>query len=749
MRRPVTIVKPAPRKAANPVRRRPQVPVWLIAALLVLVTIALYWPATSYEFVNYDDDMYVMNNPHVTSGLSLKNASWALGSGYAANWHPVTWLSHMLDCQMFSLKPSGHHLTSVLLHGLNAGLVFALLQLMTGATWRSLWVAALFALHPLRVESVAWVSERKDVLSSCFGLLALIAYVRYAQGRRQNAEAKMQKPAASHTQPSHVSRLTFHSSTFYLLSLLLFALGLMSKPMLVTWPFVMLLLDYWPLGRMQNAECRMQNADADDSQDATRDTRHATRNTHHVSRFRLVLEKLPFLLLAVVGSVVTFVVQQRAGAMSGAEHLPLATRSANALISYGRYLKKLFWPTDLALFYPHPGQWPLAKVLLAVAVILGMLVLVWVQRRQHPYLLVGCLLFFGTLVPVIGLVQVGEQAMADRYTYFPSLGVLVLAVWGAYGLAGHRPYQVLALWVTGGAAIVLCLALTRQQLGYWQDSETLFRHVIKVTENNQVAHKVLGAALDAKGLTDEAIIQYREAIRLKPAYTDAHCDLGTALDKKGQTDEALSQFQEALRLRPDYAEAHYNLGNVLGRKGQMDDAISQFQEAIRLKPGYAEAHFNLGIALDKTGHLDEAISQFQASLRLKPDYAEAHFNLGVALDRKNQPDGAITQFQETIRLRPDHVDARNNLGVVLAKQGHLDEAISQFREALRVKPDHADSLRNLGTALGKKGLSGDATRQSQEALIPKSDPAEARNNLDAAPAGQNYLSHQPGTSTSR
>ena len=292
------------------------------------------------------------------------------------------------------------------------------------------------------------------------------------------------------------------------------------------------------------------------------DTLHAPRST----LLHLIGEKLPFFLLAALGSVVTFLVQQHAGAMTAAERLGLGTRSANALISYGRYLAKLFWPADLAVFYPHPGHWSLGAVLLVAAAILGISVLVWVWRRQYPYLVTGCLVFAGMLVPVIGLVQVGEQAMADRYTYFPSLGVLVLTVWGACELAGRRPYLVRALCGAGAGVFVLCLALTRQQLSYWQDSEALFRHVVKVTKNNAVAHKILAAALDAKGQTEEAIRQYREAIRLKPAYADALCDLGTALDKTGQTDEAIRQLQEAIRLKPGHAEAHYNLGNILAGK---------------------------------------------------------------------------------------------------------------------------------------------------------------------------------------
>ena len=637
-------------------------PVWLMAALLVLVTIAIYWPVMRHDFVNYDDNLYVTANVHVQNGLTLENIKWACFNPVSRNWHPLTMWSHMVDCQLFGLKPWGHHLTSVLLHALNTALVFLLLRSMTGAFWRSALVAALFGLHPLHVESVAWVAERKDVLSTCFGLLSLIFYARY--GRKRLAAEDRDVKARG------VPALRLLD---YLLALIFFALGLMSKPMLVTWPFVMLLLDYWPLERFKPA-----------------------------SAWRLLTEKIPFFALAAAVSVVTFVVQKRGGAVIAAETLPLGARSGNALISYCRYLGKLFWPTDLAVFYPHPGYWPLAKVLLAGGLIVGISVLLFVQRRRYPFLLMGWLWFCGTLVPVIGLVQVGGQAMADRYTYIPSLGVLVLAVWGVYELTKSWHYRVVALSVAGSTAVVLCLALTRQQLGYWKDSEALFRHALEVTENNYLAHLNLGSALDEKGQIDEAIREFQEAIRLKPDYALAHNNLGIALDRKGQIDEAISQFQEAIRLKPDYAEAHNNLGMALVKKGQIDEAIREFQEAIRLKPDYAEAHNNLGMALVRKGQIDEAIREFQEAIRLKPDYAEAHNNLGIALDKEGQIDEAIREFQEAIRLKPDYALAHSNLGIALVRKGQIDEAIREFQEAIRLKPDFAEAHNNLARALAMK-----------------------------------------------
>jgi tetratricopeptide (TPR) repeat protein len=587
MHRTETKSNPAPTEASVPVMAWSRCSVWLLAVLLMLVTLALYWPALSHDFVDYDDQDYVTSNAHVQSGLTLESIKWAFSSPVVSNWHPLTMLSHMLDCQLYGLKPWGHHLTSVLLHAVNTVLVFLFLRGLTGAKWRSMLVAAVFGFHPLHVESVAWVAERKDVLSTLFWMLTLWTYALHVE--------KSKGPGP-------------RSKVFYVLALFFFMLGLMSKAMLVTLPFVLLLLDYWPLERFKPGQV-----------------------------WQLVREKIPFFALAAVASVVAYVEQQHSGAMKTVEALPLGERAGNALISYCRYLGKLFWPTDLAIFYPHPGYWPLGEVLLAAALLLGLSVLFYVQRVRHPCLLMGWLWYAGTLVPVIGLVQVGGQSMADRYAYIPSIGLLVMIIWGLYELTQRWRYHELVLSVAGCAAIVLCLGLTRQQLGYWRDSEALFRHALEVTENNYLAHYNLGAALDKKGQIDEAISQYREAIRLKSNYVEAHNNLGTDLGKQGQTDEAFSQFEEAIRLKPDYADAHYNLGVALGMKGQIDEAISQFQEAIRQKPDFAEAHNNLGSALLMKGQIDEAIRQFQEAIRLKPDYADARHNLARVLEMKNAP----------------------------------------------------------------------------------------------------------------
>ena len=697
---------------------RPHLPAWLLAALLALATLAVYWPATRFDFVNYDDPDYVTANPQVQSGLNLESVQWAFCNPVAANWHPVTMLSHMLDCQLFGLNPWGPHLINVLFHSFNVALVFLLLNQMmglrrddllqshdlpsrkvsksdnaamaatapqAGATWRSLLAAALFAVHPLHVESVAWISERKDVLSAFFGLLTLIFYVRYAQSKTANR----QSPIAN-----------------YALALVFFVLGLMSKPMLVTWPFVMLLLDFWPLGRLRTAESKHSPQPST----AWRGEAERRRLTP------LLLEKLPFLALATAASVVTFVVQKHAGAVVSAENLSFGARGANALISYCRYLGKLFWPTKLAVFYPLPDHWPVETVLLAGAQVVGLSILFWVQRRRRPMLLTGWLWYVGTLVPVIGLVKVGEQAMADRYMYLPSLGLLVLIVWGGYELTKNWPQRGMLWSGFGAGAIILCVVLTRQQLGYWRDSVAFFQYALAVTENNPVTRNLLGAAFFDKGKMDEAIAQYQEAIRLKPSYADPYYNLGTALAKQGQTAEAIRQFQEYIQRRPNDADGHYDLATAFYNEGQLDEAISQYREAIRLKPDHADAYINLGIALGRKGQLDEAIQQFREVIRLKPDFAKVHNNLGIALLNKGQIDEAIQQFRDAIRLDPQNASAYNNLGIAFDREGKTIEAISQYQQAIRLAPGYADAYNNLGADLAAKGRFDEAIASYRQAI---------------------------------
>ncbi len=609
----------------------------LIAAFLVAMTILLYWPALQNGFVNYDDDRYVTANARVQNGLTLDNIGWAFSHPVADNWHPLTVLSHMLVCQFCGLKPWGHHLVSVVLHAVNAALIFMLLRRMTGALWKSFFVAALFAVHPLRVESVAWIAERKDVLSGLFGLLTLIFYVVHA--RAKDAAREGERPAFSRA---------------YWLALVCFALGLMSKPMLVTWPFVLLLLDYWPLRRISNFQSPISNPE--------------TSACQPLPIAKLLLEKIPFFALAIAASIVTFVVQRQGAAVETMQNLSLAGRFENTVVSYCRYLGTTIWPTDLAVFYPRPGAWPMADVILAAAFLAGVTVLVIFLRRRHPYLLVGWLWFLGTLVPVIGLVQVGLQSMADRYTYLPSLGVLILIVWSADVFTCGWPYRGAILGAAGSAAIVACMVLTRMQLPQWYDGETLFRHAIAVTGENPIAHYNLGTALDAEGRSDEAIREYQTVLQTQPTNTLALLNLGGDLYKNNDPDEATTEYQEVIRLEPNNDKARNDLGIIFFRQGRLDDAINEFREAVRLAPDNPSAHNSLAAALFTQGQADAALPEFQEAVRLKPDYAEAHFNLGCILAKRGQTSEAIAHFQTALRINPAYTEARDWLTKTLAAQ---------------------------------------------------------------------------------
>jgi len=682
---------------------RPPIPAWLLVVLLALVTLALYCPALRCDFVTFDDPSCVAANPHVQGGLHWAAVKWAFTDtkqhGY---WAPVLWLSHMLACQFFGLNPWGHHLINILLHAANTTLVFLLFRHLTGGTWRCCLLAMLFAVHPLRVESVAWVTERKDVLSTCFGLLSLMCYARYAELQRLKSPVQSWKPQF---------RLV---PTFYLLSLCLLALGLMSKPMLVTWPFVLLLLDYWPLRRFNDFSLPQCG--------------------------HLLAEKIPFFALAILLSLITFLAQQHGGAVIAVSSLPLSARVGNALISYCRYLGMTFWPAHLAFFYPHPGYWPLSKVLLAAGLLLGISAILFRRRHRQPYLLVGWLWFVGTLVPVIGLTQSGEQALADRFTYVPVIGLLMAIIWGAHdSIIRHRRFPVLTTSVAAAAGLILCLGLTRRQIGYWQDSETLYRHALAVTENNHLAHNNLGIVLRDKGQIDEAICEFQAAIRLKPGNALFHRNLGFALAKKDETSAAINEYQQAIQLEPDNTDAHNNLGTALTKIGLTDEAIREFQTALRLNPNTIAAHVNLGVALAKKGLPDAAIDQYHAALRLEADNSEAHYNLGQAYFLKNQFDAAIVQFQAALHCKPADPEIQYNLGAALALNGQLDPAIQHFQAALRLKPDYAQVRYNLALALAAKGQTDPAIEQYRQTLRLKPDYAEARNNLGTALARKGQL----------
>ncbi len=696
----------------------------LACLLLGAITVAAFWPVLRNNFVSYDDRDYVTENPHVLAGLSWANAGWAFRTGHAGNWHPLTWLSHSLDVQLFGLRASGHHATSLVLHALNAVLLFLLLQRLTGAFWRSLCVAVLFALHPMHVESVAWVAERKDVLSTFFLLLTLGAYGRYAQTKSRVESRESNAGSPGPALDPRPSTLDSRSSIFYALSLLCFALGLMSKPMLVTVPCVLLLLDFWPLGRLRTASIR-----------------------------GLVVEKIPFLALSLASSVVTFLIQQGAGAVSSLEALPLGFRLSNALISYLRYVLKMFWPAELAVFYPLPAAWPVAWVVGAALVLGGLSVLAVRWAQKAPYFAFGWFWYLGILVPVIGIVQVGQQAMADRYSYVPLIGLFVAIVWGAGELPARWPQTKSWLAVCAAAVVAACAVLTWRQAGYWRSSYTLFEHAVAVTRDNAVAQNNLGvSALDAG---DEAGAEkhFAEAVRLKPHYADGLLNLGICREKQGrreeagdlfeqsvkyqptppghynlanlrseqgELDQAAAHYQAALRLKPEFVEAWFNFGALESKRGSLEAAAKNYATALRFKPDYAPAHLSLGALLAGQGKLDEAIAHFQAALQTTPGNAEAHFNLAAALELKGDYPGAEAGFAEACRLQPDDLEARGKLGLMLLCQSKMAEAARQFQAVLRVRPD-ARTHYQLGLALDSLGQPEEAVVQYRAAvrLSPK------------------------------
>jgi Flp pilus assembly protein TadD len=633
--------------------------------LLLALVVWAFLPVLHNGFVNYDDPAYVTENPGVLGGLTVAGVGWAFTTIHFGNWQPVNWLSHMLDVQLFGLKAAGHHATSLLIHAGSTLLLFLTLRRMTGAPRRSALVAALFALHPLHVESVAWAAERKDVLSALFFLLSLWAYSHYVE-RAELPSTRVEGPwvGRGNSGPTSTTGQAEHRryegvsargrpSRWYALTLLFFALGLMSKAMVVTLPCVLLLLDWWPLRRLQKAECGMQNVQKDETLQRS--------NASTLLFWPLLVEKLPFFALAAVFSGVTYYAQKTIGAVSYEGQPPAPVRAANAVLAYVRYLRKTVWPDDLVVFYPYPQPMPVWQVVGAAVLLLAATVLV-VWLRSRPWLAVGWFWYLGTLVPVIGLIQIGSHSMADRYTYLPLIGLFISLVWGVGEVAGHWRGPGLAwVWAGTAALVLLCAVRTREQVGYWKDSETLFEHAIRATERNFLAYNNLGSAYGEQGRFDDAIGQFQEAIRLNPDYANAHYNLGTAFDKKGQVNEAARQYQEAVRLKPEVALPHYSLGVALGRMGQMDEAIRQYEEAIRLEPNMVDAHNNLGIALGMKGQMDEAIKHFQEVIRLKPRYAEAHNNLGLALENKGQLDEAIRQLQEALRLKPNYPDASNNL----------------------------------------------------------------------------------------
>ncbi len=614
--------------------------VLLLSLCLVAITWLVFARTVSYDFVSYDDSVYVFKNSLVQSGLTAHGIASAFTRVHAGNWHPLTTISHMLDCQLFGLKAGGHHFVNLVLHTLAVLLLFFLLREMTGATLRSAFVAAVFAIHPLRVESVAWIAERKDVLSGVFFMLTLGAYVRYA---------RQQTPGR------------------YALVLALFAGGLMCKPMLVTVPLVLLLLDYWPLHRFGKGR----------------------------TVWRLALEKIPLLALSVASSVVTFVIQERSP--GSIEQLPLPWRIENAVVSCVTYIWQMIWPANLAVFYPHPESHLAIWQVALAALLLGLITLGAVGwRARHPYFLVGWLWYLSMLLPVVGIVEVGLQGHADRYTYLPQIGLYIALTWLLADLSVSLPYRRRYLSVAAVLIVGTLTAVAWKQVGYWRNSETLWTHTLAVTRDNDVAHTNLGMVLVDRGQVDEGLAHLRTALEIRSATVHPHYDLSLAL-------------------------IHTNLGYALVRKGSVDDAIAHLRTAVALQPDYADAHYNLGSALSQKGVTDEAMAQWQITLSIRPNDAEAHVSLGNALVQKGALRDAISHYQAALEIAPDSVLALNNFAWLLSTC--LDGSLRNGRQAVELSEravrlsgwKNAVFLRTLAAAYAESGRFREAAEAAERA----------------------------------
>ena len=629
-----------------------------IYLLITGLSLAVFSQTIHYNFVNFDDDLYVYNAPAIRAGPTLNGIAAAFTSPHAGNWHPLTTLSHILDCGLYGLNAGGHHATNVVLHTIAALLLFRVLRQMTDAFWKSAIVAALFAVHPLHVESVAWVSERKDVLSAVFFFLMLDAYVRYARAA---------------------------SITRYLVVIALFVAGLMSKSMLVTAPIVLLVLDYWPLRRFKQIASTTGKAKILRSDNQRRIIQ------------RLFLEKVPLLILSAGAGIITFALQKRAA--GSIPSLPFLWRAQNAVVSYVIYAWKTLWPTHLAVFYPHPNDtlatW---QVILAMAFLLAITCAALVWRDKRPYLFTGWFWYLVMLVPVIGLVQVGEQGHADRYTYLPSIGLFLIAVWAAGDIAAVGQVRLWRAVATAGTVmIVAALACTAfAQTSYWQNSETLWTHTLAVTTDNDVAHNNLGYLCVDRGQLDQAMSHFEAASKIRSGKLDPHYNLGTAfvemnlgdaLARKGQPDEAMAHFEQAIKLQPDYAEAYYNRGNVLYAKGRIDEAIADFEKTLQIQPDDADAHTGLGNALLRKGALKEVIAHYNQAMALAPTDPHSRSNLAWVLATSS--DASIRDGAKAVELAKQAVSLSGGreplflrtLAAAYAETGHFSDGIAVIQQA--------------------------------------------------------------------
>ncbi|MBN2019371.1 MAG: tetratricopeptide repeat protein [Sedimentisphaerales bacterium] len=659
---------------------QPKYRVPLLCALLAVVTFAVYLPVRNHEFVNYDDDDYVTDNPNIKSGFSWQNFKWAFTTGRSSNWHPLTWLSLMLDCTLFGVKSGPLHLINVVFHITNTLLLFVVFNRMTKRSWASAFIAALFAVHPLHVESVAWVAERKDVLSTLFWLLTMLAYIRYTERK---------------------------SIIAYITAIVLFGLGLMAKPMLVTLPFVLILLDYWPLSRFLNSKFSILNS---------------------------IIEKLPFFILTIVSSVITFIFQRKGGAVTA---IFFKDRILNALCSYLAYIWKMFVPTRLAVLYPHPASISAGDGMLIVKAVVSAIILILITAlllyygRRYKYLAFGWLWYLGTLVPVIGIIQVGVQAMADRYTYIPLIGLFVIIAFGAADLLKHIPLSRRVLSTMAAVVLLACVLSTSAQLKHWQTSLTLFEHALAVTKNNYTILNNYGNSLSDQDRPYEAVIYFNEAIKILPNAPDIRNNFGVALKKLDRIDDAIEQYNIALRLEPNYAVAHLNLGVALMAKGEYDAAIEHYKFYLGCDANDVNLQQGMAISLATQGKVGDAVGRFKKALAARPDSAEVLGNLGYALAQSGKPGEALEYYYRSLLLDPNNIITHGRLALALAAVGKIDESIEQCRIVLAARPDDAEMHTNLGILLQAKGKFDQAVESYKKALQFDPNDQKARENLNA------------------
>ena len=688
----------------------------LIGLLLALITLLVYLPAAYHGFSIFDDDDYVTENHVVQNGLTWAGVKWAFTTWHASNWHPLTWLSHMLDCELFGLNAGAHHSVNVLLHAANAVLLFGLLFRLTNVLWPSAFVATLFAWYPLHVESVAWISERKDVLSTFFALLALLTYTRHAQ-RVTGGKWQVTRTATASPAPA-LSQVTCHVSLFYALTLIFFALGLMAKPMLVTLPFVMLLLDYWPLQR-------------------------------YPPLWRLVFEKWPFFVLVTASCVITFLAQHHGGMVVSLEKMPLHYRLDNVPLVYMRYLLKMLWPVHLAIFYPLPKTISPLAVFCAVAVLMCITAAVWFGRKRGPYGLVGWLWFLGTLVPVIGLVQVGNAAMSDRYTYFPIIGMFIALTFAVREWTDR--FQIPPPVITTAVILILgsCVLLTENQLACWRDDQSLFAHAVSVTKDNEPAHLCLGQVYEMEGRNADALSEYRIGLKLNPYRVKTYSNVAHLLAVTGQTNEALAELRVALQLYPEDALSHDSLANLLADFGHTNEALAEFREAVRINPKNAELHDNFGAMLVELGRFGEAMEHYAAAARLDPADWRAPYLTGKTLLKQGRDMEAIPYFRQAMQTDPSNLHVLIYLAQVLASDENPKVRDGQTAFDLASKANALTGgaqpavLDVLAMACAEQGQFDDAQKAAQNAL--HLTEASGMTN-DAAVVQQRlqlYKNHQP------